>query len=94
MLYGGVNYRLKANPDNDVYVPWAGRVVFAPHKEGEDIKMQFYQVYLVSYESSIVLDCSTHPASRTLRLSRERNKVQIGVFQGWDVFGDVYREHT
>ncbi|CAG7924148.1 unnamed protein product [Penicillium olsonii] len=46
MLYGGVNYRLKANPDEDVYVPWAGRVVFAPHKEGEDIKMQFYQVYL------------------------------------------------
>lgn len=48
MLYGGVNYRLKANPDNEVYVPWAGRVVFAPQKEGEDVKMQFYQVYLVS----------------------------------------------
>lgn len=48
MLYGGVNYRLKANPDNDVYVPWAGRVVFAPQKGDEDIKMQFYQVYLVS----------------------------------------------
>ncbi|CAI7619601.1 unnamed protein product [Penicillium viridicatum] len=46
MLYGGVNYRLKANPDNDVYVPWAGRVVFAPQKGDEDIKMQFYQVYL------------------------------------------------
>ncbi|CAG8926064.1 unnamed protein product [Penicillium salamii] len=46
MLYGGVNYRLKANPDEDVYVPWAGRVVFAPQKEGEGIKMQFYQVYL------------------------------------------------
>lgn len=48
MLYGGVNYRLKANPDNEVYVPWAGRVVFAPQKGDEDIKMQFYQVYLVS----------------------------------------------
>ncbi|KAJ5834863.1 hypothetical protein N7447_000889 [Penicillium robsamsonii] len=46
MLYGGVNYRLKADPDNDVYVPWAGRVVFAPQKGDEDIKMQFYQVYL------------------------------------------------
>lgn len=48
MLYGGVNYRLKANPDDEVYVPWAGRVVFAPREEGEDVKMQFYQVYLVS----------------------------------------------
>ncbi|KAJ9485665.1 hypothetical protein VN97_g7703 [Penicillium thymicola] len=46
MLYGGVNYRLKATPDNDVYVPWAGRVVFAPQKGDEDIKIQFYQVYL------------------------------------------------
>ncbi|KAJ5256570.1 hypothetical protein N7478_012674 [Penicillium angulare] len=44
MLYGGVNYRLKANQENDVYVPWAGRVVFDLGKEG--IKMQFYQVYL------------------------------------------------
>lgn len=47
MLYGGVNYRLKANPENDVYIPWAGRVVFAPQQEGEGVKMQFYQVYLV-----------------------------------------------
>ncbi|KAJ5468394.1 hypothetical protein N7475_006146 [Penicillium sp. IBT 31633x] len=46
MLYGGVNYRLKTDPENDVYVPWAGRVVFAPQKEGEEVKMQFYQVYL------------------------------------------------
>ncbi|CEJ54255.1 hypothetical protein PMG11_00575 [Penicillium brasilianum] len=46
MLYGGVNYRLKADPERDVYVPWAGRVVFALQKEGEDVKMQFYQVYL------------------------------------------------
>ncbi|KAJ5994218.1 hypothetical protein N7451_009942 [Penicillium sp. IBT 35674x] len=46
MLYGGVNYRLKADPENDVYVPWAGRVVFAPQQESEDIKMHFYQVYL------------------------------------------------
>jgi hypothetical protein len=47
MLYGGVNYRLKADPEKEVYVPWAGRVVFAPEKEGEGVKMQFYQVYLV-----------------------------------------------
>lgn len=47
MLYGGVSYRLKADPEKDVYVPWAGRAVFAPQKEGEDVKMQFYQVYLV-----------------------------------------------
>ncbi|OQD75121.1 hypothetical protein PENDEC_c008G05005 [Penicillium decumbens] len=46
MLYGGVNYRLKADPEKDVYVPWAGRVVFAPGMEGEALKMQFYQVYL------------------------------------------------
>ncbi|KAJ5758941.1 hypothetical protein N7520_006097 [Penicillium odoratum] len=46
MLYGGVNYRLKANPENDVYIPWAGRVVFAPQQESEVVKMQFYQVYL------------------------------------------------
>lgn len=62
MLYGGVNYRLKANPDNDVYVPWAGRVVFAPQKGDEDIKMQFYQVYLVSISYCcnvlfVLIDC-------------------------------------
>ena len=49
MLYGGVNYRLKADPEKDVYVPWAGRAVFAPQKEGEGVKMQFYQVYLVRH---------------------------------------------
>jgi hypothetical protein len=52
MLYGGVNYRLKADPERDVYVPWAGRVVFAPQKEGEPVKMQFYQVYLVRHSRS------------------------------------------
>jgi hypothetical protein len=49
MLYGGVKYRLKADPERDIYVPWAGRVVFAPQKEGEPVKMQFYQVYLVRH---------------------------------------------
>lgn len=47
MLFGGVNYRLKADPERDVYVPWAGRVLFAPQTEGEGVKIQFYQVYLV-----------------------------------------------
>ncbi|KAJ5724282.1 hypothetical protein N7488_002317 [Penicillium malachiteum] len=47
MVYGGVNYRLKANPENDVYVPWAGRVVFdLGEKSKGEVKMQFYQVYL------------------------------------------------
>ncbi|EPS27848.1 hypothetical protein POX_e06828 [Penicillium oxalicum] len=48
MLYGGVTYRLKAKPDEDVYIPWAGRVVFTPFKEGEPVKIRFYQVYLDS----------------------------------------------
>ncbi|KAJ5130946.1 uncharacterized protein N7515_006985 [Penicillium bovifimosum] len=52
MLYGGVEYRLKADPDREVYVPWAGRVVFAPQKEGEGVKMRFYQVYLDSAAQS------------------------------------------
>jgi hypothetical protein len=79
MLYGGVNYRLKANPDNEVYVPWAGRVVFAPQKEGEGVKMQFYQVYLVSisFLDISVLLCGWSVDTngcRILRLSRGRNK--------------------
>lgn len=49
MLYGGVTYRLKADPENDVYVPWAGRVVFTPQEKDLGIKMQFYQVYLVRF---------------------------------------------
>lgn len=57
MLYGGVNYRLKTDPENDVYVPWAGRVVFAPQKEGEEVKMQFYQVYLVRTSWAWLLGC-------------------------------------
>lgn len=47
MLYGGVNYRLKADPSRDVYVPWAGRAVFAEGGSEGEVKMQFYQVYLV-----------------------------------------------
>ncbi|CAL5867338.1 uncharacterized protein PFLUO_LOCUS1553 [Penicillium psychrofluorescens] len=46
MLYGRVKYMLKADASKEVVIPWAGRVVFAPEKEGEGVKMQFYQVYL------------------------------------------------
>ncbi|KAL4896673.1 hypothetical protein BDV59DRAFT_199030 [Aspergillus ambiguus] len=44
MLYGTVKYRLKADPSNEVEVPWAGRVVFADDEK--NLKMKFYQVYL------------------------------------------------
>lgn len=44
MLYGTVRYVLKADPENEVEVPWAGRVVF----DEKELKMRFYQVYLVS----------------------------------------------
>ncbi|KAL4778577.1 hypothetical protein BJX76DRAFT_352496 [Aspergillus varians] len=41
MLYGTVRYVLRADPEGEVQVPWAGRVVF-----GDEGKMSFYQVYL------------------------------------------------
>ncbi|KAB8068329.1 hypothetical protein BDV29DRAFT_199480 [Aspergillus leporis] len=44
MLYGTVRYVLKADPGNEVEVPWAGRVVFGDEWKG--LKMRFYQVYL------------------------------------------------
>lgn len=48
MLYGTVRYVLRKDveagkPDEEVEVPWAGRVVFDEKVE----KMRFYQVYLV-----------------------------------------------
>lgn len=47
MLYGTVKYVLKADAEGkEVEVPWAGRVVF-DLGSGEDVKMKFYQVYLV-----------------------------------------------
>lgn len=61
MLYGGVTYRLKAEPEKDVYVPWAGRVAFAPEMKGKGVKMQFYQVYLVGsplVHGEVVKDCA------------------------------------
>lgn len=46
MLYGTAKFVLRADADKqEVEVPWAGRVVFG---EGEELKMRFYQVYLVS----------------------------------------------
>ena len=51
MLYGTVKYVLKADAEGkEVEVPWAGRVVFDlgdGNGSGEDVKMKFYQVYLV-----------------------------------------------
>ena len=51
MLYGTVKYVLKADAEGkEVEVPWAGRVVFdlgSGSGAGEDVKMKFYQVYLV-----------------------------------------------
>ena len=53
MLYGTVRYVLKADAEGkEVEVPWAGRVVFdlgngSGNGSGEDVKMKFYQVYLV-----------------------------------------------
>lgn len=45
MLYGTVRYVLRADSEqNEVEVPWAGRVVFSLD---EGVKMRFYQVYLV-----------------------------------------------
>lgn len=45
MLYGTVNYVLKAEPGKEVEVPWAGRVEFEDGANG--LKMRYYQVYLV-----------------------------------------------
>ncbi|KAB8236322.1 uncharacterized protein BDW43DRAFT_268157 [Aspergillus alliaceus] len=42
MLYGTVRYVLKADAENEIEVPWAGRVVF----DEKEVKMRFYQVYL------------------------------------------------
>ncbi|KAK5714732.1 hypothetical protein LTS12_027834 [Elasticomyces elasticus] len=44
MLYGTVRYILRADTENEVEVPWAGRVVFSLE---DGVKMKFYQVYLV-----------------------------------------------
>lgn len=46
MLYGTVGYVLKADEEKKVIeVPWGARAVFEVN--GEDVKMSFYQVYLV-----------------------------------------------
>ncbi|KAL3478743.1 hypothetical protein BJX99DRAFT_99207 [Aspergillus californicus] len=56
MLYGTVRYVLKKDLESEVEVEWAGRVVFETDeegnlekgggKDGEGLKMKFYQVYL------------------------------------------------
>lgn len=82
MLYGGVVYRLKAEPEKDVHVPWAGRVVFAPQQENGDIKIQFYQVYLVRVVALAFLRgrgwrAHTNERHRTPRHSLGRNRTTI-----------------
>lgn len=54
MLYGTVRYVLRnhveaGKPDEEIEVPWAGRVVFDEKVE----KMRFYQVYLVILSLSL-----------------------------------------
>lgn len=56
MLYGTVRYVLRKDveagkPDEEIEVPWAGRVVFDEKVE----KMRFYQVYLVILSLSLSL---------------------------------------
>ncbi|KAL4815204.1 hypothetical protein BDW67DRAFT_185992 [Aspergillus spinulosporus] len=52
MLYGTVKYVLKSDPEGEVEVQWAGRVVF---DFAEGVRMRFYQVYLVSSFGSFVV---------------------------------------
>lgn len=49
MLYGTVDYTLKDG--RGTTVDWSARAHFVK-KEGEELKMDFYQVYLVSFTSS------------------------------------------
>lgn len=49
MLYGTVDYTLKDG--RGTTVDWSARAHFVK-KEGEELKMDFYQVYLVSFSSS------------------------------------------
>ncbi|KAL3461510.1 hypothetical protein BJX64DRAFT_289304 [Aspergillus heterothallicus] len=46
MLYGIVRYVLRQGDGGEIEVPWAGRVVFDGFREGGELKMKFYQVYL------------------------------------------------
>lgn len=80
MLYGTARFVLRADADKqEVEVPWAGRVVFG---EGEELKMRFYQVYLVSIPPSTPSFgvCVCHAwcgadEGRILRCSLGRSKI-------------------
>ena len=50
MLHGTVNYGLKAGGESNV--DWAAHARLV--KDGERVKMEFYQVYLVSIEKEIL----------------------------------------
>lgn len=49
MLYGVVRYVLRSGDGEEVEVPWGGRVVFGDGKDGQGLRMRFYQVYLVCF---------------------------------------------
>jgi hypothetical protein len=94
MLYGTVKYVLKSDPEAEVEVQWAGRVVF---DFTEGVRMRFYQVYLVSSFQSFVSmwgiwrgggrvcgsNCGANSVLYRIRLlSQERNSV-------WGFFRDM-----
>ena len=60
MLYGTVRYVLRkdveAGKEDEIEVPWAGRVVFDEKVE----KMRFYQVYLVCLPPPLSLPYSLY----------------------------------
>lgn len=83
MLYGTVRYVLKADAEGkEVEVPWAGRVVF-DLGDGSEVKMKFYQVYLVCIPHLlwgwgmfvVVVVVVVANECRILRRSRGRNKM-------------------
>lgn len=46
MLYGDVVYRLKASPDEETKVDWAGRARLTRGAGGGEWKFVYYRVYL------------------------------------------------
>lgn len=46
MLYGDVVYRLKASPDEETKVDWAGRARLTRAAGGGEWKFAYYRVYL------------------------------------------------
>lgn len=78
MLYGNVDYVLKDG--KQASVPWAARAHLV--KEGGAVKMDFYQVYLVSHISSIIITISP---GRHRFFQLESKEKSIPAFAGVDV---------